>query len=640
MLERLDAAGIRRWADLGLAALGRHRAEIDALNVFPVPDGDTGTNLFLTFESASAALSEAGASLDLRDTVRTFAHGALLGARGNSGIILEPARARLRRGARLGRPARGTTRRRSSSMPSAGRPTRAYAAVAEPVEGTVLTVARAAADAVAALGPGTSLVGLVTAAADAARDALARTPEQLEALPGPGSSTPGAAGSWSSSTPSSRRSPASGARPAPSALPIPARRTSATTCSRAAGAYEVMYLLDADEAAVHALRAALGELGDSLVVVGGGGLWNVHVHSDDVGAAIEAGIEAGRPHRIRVTDLRRDTDLRRGADGARRPRRRRGRPRHRAPRRCSRPAAPRWSRAHGNVAPSTAELLDGVHRAAAGEVVLLPSDSDIRPRRRGCGRDRAARGLRVVGRARPARSSRPSRRSPCTTPGVVVRGRRRRDDAGGRRHAVRRRLVRLARGDDSAGLCRVGDVLGIVGGDVVEIGDSVQDVAAAVLARLLADRRRAGDRGPRRRGGRGARDGRGQRAPGASTTASRSSSSRAASPTGRSSSAWSEAMSDLADWTTRCQAACSARTAKALEKGSGCARSRTCCATTRAGTPSAASSPTSRSLEVDEHVTVLAACTGSTSSSTGTSAPAGRSTGSRSSWATVPAACS
>ena len=71
----------------------------------------------------------------------------------------------------------------------------AYAAVAEPKEGTVLTVARAAADAVAALGPGTSLAGLVTAAADAASDALARTPEQLEALPAPGSSTPAAAAS-------------------------------------------------------------------------------------------------------------------------------------------------------------------------------------------------------------------------------------------------------------------------------------------------------------------------------------------------------------------------------------------------------------------------------------------------------------
>ena len=66
-------------------------------------------------------------------------------------------------------------------------------------------------------------------------------------------------------------------------------------------AYEVMYLLDADDDAVPPLRQQLATLGDSLVVVGGDGLWNVHVHVDDVGAAIEAGIGAGRPHRVRVT---------------------------------------------------------------------------------------------------------------------------------------------------------------------------------------------------------------------------------------------------------------------------------------------------------------------------------------------------
>ena len=74
------------------------------------------------------------------------------------------------------------------------------------------------------------------------------------------------------------------------------------------GGYEVMYLLDADEAAVPELRAELDLLGDSLVVVGGEGLWNVHVHTDDAGPAIEAGIRAGRPHRIRVTYLQAPAD--------------------------------------------------------------------------------------------------------------------------------------------------------------------------------------------------------------------------------------------------------------------------------------------------------------------------------------------
>ena len=90
MLERLDATGIRRWADLGLAALGRHREEIDALNVFPVPDGDTGTNLYLTFEAAASALDDADRATadDPAESLSALARGALLGARGNSGIIL------------------------------------------------------------------------------------------------------------------------------------------------------------------------------------------------------------------------------------------------------------------------------------------------------------------------------------------------------------------------------------------------------------------------------------------------------------------------------------------------------------------------------------------------------------------------
>ncbi|MDG4866329.1 dihydroxyacetone kinase, partial [Streptomyces sp. T-3] len=66
-------------------------------------------------------------------------------------------------------------------------------------------------------------------------------------------------------------------------------------------AFEVIYLLEAEDAAVARLRTRLDSLGDSLVVVGGDGLWNVHVHVDDAGAAVEAGVEAGRPYRIRIT---------------------------------------------------------------------------------------------------------------------------------------------------------------------------------------------------------------------------------------------------------------------------------------------------------------------------------------------------
>jgi DAK2 domain fusion protein YloV len=481
VLERLDAAGIRRWAELGLAALGRHRAEIDALNVFPVPDGDTGTNLFLTFESAAVALREAGGEPDMRATVRTFAHGALLGARGNSGIILS----QLVRGfseALTAVPHVGVVTQHEMLVSAFRRSAEsAYAAVANPREGTVLTVARAAADAVADLGPGTSLEALVTCAADAAADALAHTPEQLEILARAGVVDAGGKGlvvildALVETVTGVRRDPG------PSAPPIP---FDVHDLDEGGGAYEVMYLLDSEEAAVHTLRTRLAELGDSVVVVGGAGLWNVHVHADDVGAVIEVGIEAGRPHRIRVTDLRQDAAERRASE----------RPSGRTL--VAVAHGPGTAalldttgtvvvRAQANVAPSTAEILEGVARAGTDEIVLLPSESDIRPVAEAAAERGRADGLLI--------SVVPTRSIVQTLAAVAVHdptapfG----DDVVAMTRAAaatRYGGVSIASREafTSAGACQVGDVLGIVEGDVVEIGDSVEDVAVRVLSRLLS----------------------------------------------------------------------------------------------------------------------------------------------------------
>src|SRR5690242_6948925 len=90
-----DALAVRTWCGLALRALGRAREEIDAINVYPVADGDTGTNLYLTLESATTAVEAVfagygtgSAEPSLADAVRAMAHGALIGARGNSGTIL------------------------------------------------------------------------------------------------------------------------------------------------------------------------------------------------------------------------------------------------------------------------------------------------------------------------------------------------------------------------------------------------------------------------------------------------------------------------------------------------------------------------------------------------------------------------
>ncbi|MDX6434506.1 MAG: fatty acid kinase [Streptosporangiaceae bacterium] len=88
MREVLDVATVRRWCRLAADALGRTRGEIDALNVFPVPDGDTGTNLHLTLLAAAEAVEALPAGADAAETWQALAQGALLGARGNSGVIV------------------------------------------------------------------------------------------------------------------------------------------------------------------------------------------------------------------------------------------------------------------------------------------------------------------------------------------------------------------------------------------------------------------------------------------------------------------------------------------------------------------------------------------------------------------------
>ena len=307
----LDLQVVLRFAGLALDGLGRAREEIDALNVYPVPDGDTGTNLFLTFEAAYEALVESvggdparSVATDPVAAMNAFSRGALLGARGSSGVIFSQLL-----GAACARLARTGPGERSplafadalSLAAEAG-----YSAVGQPVEGTILSVVRAAAE--AARGsveePSHRLGHVVQAAATAARVALAGTPDQLAVLREAGVVDAGGRGlcvvldAVETAVTGRVRT---GVLPLGSrSIPVPAPVAS-DDLSAAGPAYEVMYLLDADDTAVPALRASLAPLGDSLVVVGGAGLWNVHVHVDDVGAAIEAGIEAGRPHRVRVT---------------------------------------------------------------------------------------------------------------------------------------------------------------------------------------------------------------------------------------------------------------------------------------------------------------------------------------------------
>ncbi len=492
MSDDLQTALLQRWCDLGLDALAGAREEIDALNVYPVPDGDTGTNLYLTFEAARRALVDA-LPCSLAVALTVFARGALLGARGSSGVILSQL---VRAGAQ--QLMRGDPRRPGALLADtltlaadAG-----YAAVGEPVEGTILTVARAAADAaqraVPALpaDPALQLGAVVQAAAQAARETLEQTPDQLPVLRQAGVVDAGGRGlcvlldAAVEALTGRRRT-------------TPHRQAAASAAQPVAGAdlsadgpgYEVMYLLDCADAAVQQLRAELAGLGDSLVVVGGDGLWNVHVHVDDVGAAIEAGIRAGRPHRVRVTHfadrLTALPDARPGTPSAR--------PADRGV--LSFAAGPGLAylfRAAGAVVVEAraarcqpGEILQAIRATEASQVIVLPNDSDGVAMAEAAARMAGEHGVRVA--------VIPTRTQVQGLAAVAVRqpGRGFDEDVLAMSTAAshtRHGAVTVAARDamTMAGPCREGDTLGIVEGDFAVVGGSLESAAVAVVERLLS----------------------------------------------------------------------------------------------------------------------------------------------------------
>lgn len=493
MLPVLDAAAVRGWCEAGRAALALTRGEIDDLNVFPVPDGDTGTNLLLTVESVVEAVRSAAD--DLPAVARAMAHGALMGARGNSGVILS----QLLRGLAdvLADGPAGPAALAGALVRAADL---AYDAVAVPVEGTLLTVARdAGAAAVAALdgGPGVDLAAVVSAARAGAQEALARTPDQLPRLRDVGVVDAGGRG-WVVLLEALEAVVTGRATAAVLAADVPRDRSGLAvreTGSEAYG-YEVQFLLrDAGPEAVERLRRVLGGLGDSLVVVGADGLFTVHVHVNDVGAAVEAGVEAGRPFHITVTrfadQVARVPAGRTMPDGTAPPVRNE-RPTGRAVvavaagaglRRLLQAAGAQVVEGGPTANPSTAELLAAVHATGAAQVVVLPNDGNVHAVAEAAADAARAAGLTVA--VLPTRSvvqglSALAVRDPNRDFAADVATMT--DAAVGTRFAEITCAVRAA--TTAAGRCLPGDALGLLDGRVVLVGADVEGVARGLLDRL------------------------------------------------------------------------------------------------------------------------------------------------------------
>ncbi|MGW1926992.1 hypothetical protein ACWCQ0_50300 [Streptomyces massasporeus] len=249
-------------------------------------------------------------------------------------------------------------------------------------------------------------------------------------------------------------------------------------------AYEVIYLLEAGDEAVELLRSRLDALGESLVVVGGDGLWNVHVHVDDAGAAVEAGVEAGRPHRIRITHFAADP----AAASARGERAQRAVvavvPGEGLAGLCAEAGATTVRTLPGEQ-PAGDELLDAIRRAHAREVVLLPNDTDLRRAAAAAAERARAEGIRVA--------LIPTRAAVQGIAALAVHEPDRRFDedvvamtaaAGATRYAEL--AVAERQSFTSAGVCQAGDVLGLIEGDVAVIGTDLTETARTVLDRMLS----------------------------------------------------------------------------------------------------------------------------------------------------------
>jgi DAK2 domain fusion protein YloV len=383
----------------------------------------------------------------------------------------------------------------------------AYQAVVHPVEGTILTVASAAAQAArcavvgASAGAGQEaepdVATVLAAAVEAADEALARTPEQLDVLARAGVVDAGGQGlvlvlgallavvdptAPDEEALLGRWGLGQGAgafvhAPRPTGRSLPD------------GAFEVMYLLDADDDAVPDLRLRLDRIGASVVVVGGGGLWNVHVHTDDAGPAVEAGVAVGHVSRIRITPLVADVaDVRTGegpeTSGH-------GRPVRVVVAVASGPplaalfesVGARVVRGTAGDRPTPGSLVAAAEGAA--EVLLLPNDDAHRGVAETAASELRARGVTVA--VLPTRAAVQGLAAlavheaglPFTDDLVAMSA-----AAGATRHGAVTRAEREA--ITSAGICQPGDVLGLVEGDIAIIGSDPAETVCGVVDRMLS----------------------------------------------------------------------------------------------------------------------------------------------------------
>jgi uncharacterized protein len=476
---------VRELADAALASLEKSRARIDDLNVYPVPDGDTGTNLTLTGRGVVEALAVSSAA-DRAALAHEVARAALMSARGNSGVILS----QIVRGAADVLGEKDAADGRALAAAVRGASDAAYRAVRKPVEGTMLTVVRELAEE-AERRASLSVPDLLKRLVEHGDEAVVRTEEQLDVLREAGVVDAGGAGLMEIVR---GIAAAVTGEPLPEAPAHEELGVEAVHQELSRYRYCTVFLVEGEHLDQEALERRLEPLGDSLLVVGDATALKVHVHTDEPGTALNVGTAVGTVDRIEIANMHEQTVEReerlaeaiggpRGEDKA-----------------CEVVAvvagpgnrrlfeslgAGRIIEGGQTMNPSTREILDAIEASPAPEAVVLPNNSNVimsaEQAARHAGKpvrvvrtDSIQAGLAAMVAYDPARSAEANVAEMHDALAEVATG-----------------AVTVASRDAQLdGLSvREGAYLGLVDGDAVAAGESFDEVARAVLERLLAEPR-------------------------------------------------------------------------------------------------------------------------------------------------------
>ncbi len=301
-LHEVDGQTFKQMIRAGLLWLRRHHHGVNAMNVFPVPDGDTGTNMLLTMEAAWREIAgmpdrEIGAIL------QRVARGALMGARGNSGVILS----QIWRGMAEAMDHRPTMTAEDLARALQEATRTAYQGVMKPVEGTILTVIREASEAAAeALRQGGDLLEVLKQVVQRAREAVRRTPELLPILKAAGVVDSGGQGLYlilEGMLRNLRGEPTELEKQTADSLLGGAQAVQALEPGAEGYGYDVQFILVGRNLDVQQIRRDLEAMGDSVLVVGDASAVKVHLHVHDPGQPLSYAIRWGSLRDVVVEDM-------------------------------------------------------------------------------------------------------------------------------------------------------------------------------------------------------------------------------------------------------------------------------------------------------------------------------------------------